>query len=178
MKWIYGKRDYETLQRGQENCFLMTNGLGGFSSMTMLGSVTRNDHAVLMACTQPPNHRYNVVHRLEEKMNTDGKDYWISSQEFADGHLEDGYRYLSSFSYEDTPIWRFQVNGIDIRKEMGLKEGKNTVAIRYEVANRSREECSLTVIPYYQYKKKGSNVDAGWKITQSENVISAGRNKP
>lgn len=177
MKWIYGKRDYETLQRGQENCFLMTNGLGGFSSMTMLGSVTRNDHAVLMACTQPPNHRYNVVHRLEEKMNTDGKDYWISSQEFADGHLEDGYRYLSSFSYEDTPIWRFQVNGIDIRKEMGLKEGKNTVAIRYEVTNRSREECSLTVIPYYQFKKKGSNVDAGWKITKSENCISAGRNK-
>ena len=70
MKWIYGKRDYDTLQRGQENCWLMTNGLGGFSSMTMLGSVTRSDHAVLMACTQAPNYRYNVVHRLEETITT------------------------------------------------------------------------------------------------------------
>ena len=68
MKWIYGKRDWETLKRGQENCYLMTNQLGGFSSLTMTGSVARNDHAVFMACTQAPNHRYNMVHRLAEKV--------------------------------------------------------------------------------------------------------------
>ena len=70
MKWIYGKQDFKTLERGQENCYLMTNGLGGFSSMTMTGSVTRNDHAFLMACTQAPNHRYNMVHRLKERLFT------------------------------------------------------------------------------------------------------------
>lgn len=31
MKWIYGKQDFKTLSRGQENCYLLTNGLGGFS---------------------------------------------------------------------------------------------------------------------------------------------------
>ncbi|MGE9965289.1 amylo-alpha-1,6-glucosidase [Fusicatenibacter saccharivorans] len=175
MKWIYGKRDYDTLQRGQENCWLMTNGLGGFSSMTMLGSVTRSDHAVLMACTQAPNYRYNVVHRLEETITTGEKEYWISSQEFADGHCEDGYRYLSEFSYEDTPVWRFQINGIEIRKEMGLKEGKNTAAVCYEIRNRSMEVCSLTVVPYFQFRKKGSNTDTGWRITKSGNCISGGQ---
>jgi hypothetical protein len=70
MKWIYGKQDFKTLERGQENCYLMTNGLGGFSSMTMTGSVTRNDHAFMMACTQAPNHRYNMVHRLKERLFT------------------------------------------------------------------------------------------------------------
>ncbi|MGN0406464.1 MAG: amylo-alpha-1,6-glucosidase [Bariatricus sp.] len=175
MKWIYGKRDFDTLQRGQENCWLMTNGLGGFSSMTMLGSVTRSDHAVLMACTKAPNYRYNVVHRLEETITTGEKKHWISSQEFADGHCEDGYRYLSEFSYEDTPVWRFQMSGIDIRKEMGLKEGKNTAAVCYKIRNRSMEACSLTVVPYFQFRKKGSNTDTGWRITKSGNCISGGQ---
>ena len=65
MKWIYGKHDWKTLERGEENCYLMTNGLGGFSSMTMTGAVSRNDHALLMACVQAPNHRYNMVHRVK-----------------------------------------------------------------------------------------------------------------
>ncbi|MFR7443600.1 MAG: hypothetical protein ACLUUO_09200 [Sellimonas intestinalis] len=30
MKWIYGKQDIKTLERGQENCYLLTNGLGAF----------------------------------------------------------------------------------------------------------------------------------------------------
>jgi len=51
MKWMYGKQDWKTRERGLENCYLMTNGLGGFSSMTMTGAVSRNDHALLMACT-------------------------------------------------------------------------------------------------------------------------------
>ena len=117
MKWIYGKQDFKTLERGQENCYLMTNGLGGFSSMTMTGSVTRNDHAFLMACTQAPNHRYNMVHRLKERLFTgvpeEENAYVLSSQEFADGTREEGFRYLSSFTYEDTPVWKFLVNGVE-----------------------------------------------------------------
>ena len=50
MRWVYGKQDWKTLERGQENCYLMTNGLGGFSSLTMTGSAARNDHAFLILC--------------------------------------------------------------------------------------------------------------------------------
>lgn len=41
MKFVYGKQDWKTLERGEENCYLMTNGLGGFSSQTMIGSCGR-----------------------------------------------------------------------------------------------------------------------------------------
>ena len=67
MKWMYGKQDWKTRERGLENCYLMTNGLGGFSSMTMTGAVSRNDHALLMACTIAPNCRYNMIHRLKRR---------------------------------------------------------------------------------------------------------------
>lgn len=32
MKFLYGKQDWKTFDRGEENCYLMANGLGGFSS--------------------------------------------------------------------------------------------------------------------------------------------------
>ena len=64
MKFVYGKQDWKTFERGEENCFLMTNGLGGFSSLTMTGSCARNDHAVLMACLRSPNHRDRKSTRL------------------------------------------------------------------------------------------------------------------
>ena len=57
MKFVYGKQDFKTLERGQENCYLLTNGLGGFSSVTVIGSAARNDPAFFMACTKAPNHR-------------------------------------------------------------------------------------------------------------------------
>ena len=111
MKWIYGKQELKNLERGQENCYLLTNGLGGFSSLTMTGSVSRNDHALLMACVQAPNHRYNMVHRLKESLCFGKEEIVLSSQEFADGQKEEGCPYLSSFVFDDMPIWRFLVHG-------------------------------------------------------------------
>lgn len=86
MKFIYGKQDWKTFERGEENCYLMTNGLGGFSSLTAIGSCGRNDHAVLMACVKSPNHRYNMIHRLEETLTFCPEDacvaFHISSQDY------------------------------------------------------------------------------------------------
>lgn len=173
MRWIYGKQDWKTLERGQENCFLMTNYLGGFSAMTMIGSAARNDHALLMACTQAPNHRYNMLHRLAERIETGEKEYRISSQEFADGQREEGYRYLSCFTYEDTPVWRFQVKGIEIRKEMGMKRGANTIGIRYEIKNRSEEACRLVLTPFFQFTGKGTEPDRTQKFVRAGGKISS-----
>lgn len=88
MKFRYGKQDWKTFERGEENCYLMTNGLGGFSSLTAIGSCGRNDHAVLMACVKSPNHRYNMIHRLEELLHVGEEGIYISSQAYKDG--EDG----------------------------------------------------------------------------------------
>ena len=155
-RWVYGKQDWKTFERGQENCYLMTNGLGGFSSMTMIGSAARNDHAFLMACVKAPNNRYNMVHRLAETVEINGRDYAISSQEYADGYREEGWRWLSEFSFKDIPVWNFHVNGVEIRKEAALKQGENTAVLCYRITNRTRKNVRFTVTPFYQFAPKGS----------------------
>lgn len=171
MKWIYGKQDWNTIERGQENSWLLTNGLGGFSSMTMIGSVSRNDHALLMACIKAPNHRYNMVHRLKEELRIENENLILSSQEFANKNKENGYEYLSSFVYEDTPIWRYQLKGIEICKEIGMKQGKNTIAVQYKVLNYTSKPCKLIITPFFQFTKKGSEQNPSQKLVRNKNKV-------
>lgn len=173
MKWIYGKQDWRTYERGQENCFLMTNGLGGFSSLTMTGSVARNDHALFMACLKAPNHRYNMVHRLREELTLGQERYTISSQEFADKSREKGYRYLSEFSYEDTPVWRFDVSGIEIQKEAAMRQGENMVVLSYRIKNRTGRDAVLSVTPFYQFTAKGNQPEEDQRFTFREGDIES-----
>ena len=173
MKWIYGKQDWRTYERGQENCFLMTNGLGGFSSLTMTGSVARNDHALFMACLKAPNHRYNMVHRLREELTLGQERYTISSQEFADKSREKGYRYLSEFSYEDTPVWRFDVSGIEIQKEAAMRQGENMAVLSYRIKNRTGRDAVLSVTPFYQFTAKGNQPEEDQRFTFREGDIES-----
>lgn len=157
MKWIYGRQEFKTVERSEETCYLMTNGLGGFSSLTAAGAAARNDHAFFMACVKSPNSRYNIIHRLREQVG----DTVLSTQEMADGPGEAGCRYLSSFTWEDTPVWQFQADGVEIRKEAAMEQGENTIALRYEIANRSREARTFLVTPFYQFTPKGEDLDPG-----------------
>ncbi len=157
MKWIYGRQEFKTVERSEETCYLMTNGLGGFSSLTAAGAAARNDHAFFMACVKSPNSRYNIIHRLREQVG----DTVLSTQEMADGPGEAGCRYLSSFTWEDTPVWQFQADGVEIRKEAAMEQGENTIALRYEIANRSREVSTFLVTPFYQFTPKGEDLDPG-----------------
>ena len=158
MKFIYGRQDFKTMERGEENCYLMTNGLGGFSSLTMAGSCSRNDHALLMSCPaeEAPNHRYNMIHRMEEILIQGEQKTHLSTQEFTEpSRRETGYRFLASFSYEDYPVWRYELGGIEITKTVVLVPNENTVGVSYEIWNRSADMAALEVIPQLEFVPKG-----------------------
>lgn len=175
MKFVYGKQDWRTAERGEENCYLLTNGLGGFSSATLIGSCTRNDHALLMAAVKAPNCRFNMIHHLEEELylGKSGRRIYLSSQDYIDGRQEDGYRYLDSFSFEDYPCWRYRAEGVEIQKEIAMEQGENTVAVRYFVENRSSCDVLLTITPHLQFVPKGTCLEGGQEFQIKEGVISS-----
>lgn len=158
-KWIYGKQDWKTLERGQEYTYLMTDGAGGYSSMTMIGSASRNDHAFFIACTEAPNHRYNMIHRIFERLEVGEESYILSSQQFLWDEPERGYLHLVSFAYEDTPVWRFLAGGVEIEKEAAIGIETGAVGIRYRIRNKSGCQVRLHVTPFYQFASKGEEPD-------------------
>ena len=175
MKWIYGRQDWKTLERGLENCYLLTNGLGGFSSLTMTGAVARNDHSVFMACTKAPNHRVNMVHRIKEELGIGESKYVLSTQEFADGTKEEGYRYLTEFSFETFPVWNYLISGVEMEKEIVMAQGSNQIALNYHLKNRGQEEAVLCVTPFFQFEPKGEDLKEDKIFSRQDQKITDGK---
>lgn len=177
MKFIYGKQDWMTFERGEETCFLMTNGLGGFSSLTAIGSCARNEQGVLMACEHAPNRRVQMIQRLRETLTLGGETFPLSSQDFGDRSLrEDGRTYQAGFTFRDYPQWTYLVRGVEIVKSLAMVPGENTVAIVYEIHNRSRSGALLQVTPHLRFVPKGEAMAPGQTFTLEENrVRSEGR---
>lgn len=173
MRFIYGKQDFRDGVRGQESSWLLTNGLGGFSAQDIIGGASRNDHAVLMACIKSPNHRWNVVHRLEEVLEIGGQTEHLSSQQLADGTEEDGWRHLSSMEVDGIPRWLFDVSGVTVEKQLAMAWEQNTVAICYEIQNDSVETCSLTITPWMQFVPKGQELTSEQVFHFRENTVEA-----
>ena len=110
MKFVYNKNDLRTLARAEENCYLITNGLGGFSSLTIGGSCARGDQTLLMAALTAPNKRYQLIANTIEKLYIDGKEYLLSAQRFLKDEDEwQGFKYLNGFSYEYLPEYVYKV---------------------------------------------------------------------
>ncbi len=177
MKFIYGKQDWLTFERGEETCFLMTNGLGGFCSLTAIGSCARNEHGLLMACEYAPNRRVQMIQRLEDTLTLDGQTVPLSSQDFEDhAAREDGRVYQAGSTFRDYPQWTYQVQGTEVVKRAALMPGENTVALIYEIDNRSRSEAVLRVTPHLRFVPKGEELLPGQRfVLERDRVSSNGR---
>ena len=156
MRFVFGKQDMTTLERAQERCWLLANGLGGYMSASAAFSVTRCDQSILMAAVTAPNHRVNLVHRLSETLTVGERREFLSTQVFADGREpEDGYKHLSSFVWDGGPVWRYHVSGVQVRRRCAMEHGANTAAVVYEIENRSGTPCTLRVRPLCLFAPKG-----------------------
>ncbi len=172
MKYVYDKQhDLLSLPQAEETCWLLANGLGGYASTSAAFSVTRNDQGLLIAA-KTPNQRFNLVHRLSEKLSSDGESVFLSSQTFGDGTPpEDGWRRLSSFVWEDGPCWLYQVDSVQVTRRCAMEHGKNASAVVYTVENRSEAPCTLRVTPVFQFSQKGDPPQAPFALHYTGGTI-------
>jgi len=175
MRFVYGKQDMRTAQRAQEYCFLLTNGLGGYASVTSAFSVPRCDQGILVAAVKAPNERITMVHRMSETLQVGEKFVYLSTQHFADETApEEGYRHLSMFSYEYEPCWTYQVSGVQVIRCMAMAFEENTVAVLYEIDNRSGQPCTLRTIPFLRFAPKEENLKKEKKFTYTDGTVVSG----
>ena len=172
MRFVYGKQEMRSLSRSQESCFLLTNGLGGYASLTAAYSANRCDQGVLIAAQKAPGERVTLVHRLRETLTVDGKPYWLSTQQFADGTPpEDGFHNLSFFAFENIPHWRYHIGGVRVTRTMAMTYGQNTTAVIYKVENQSDAVCSLTVDPFVKFGPKETAIKEAPNIAFSQGKV-------
>ena len=67
------------LKDGITREWIITNGLGGYSSSTVLGINTRKYHGLLVAPLTPPAMRTLILSKLDESIEIKGKNYNLYS---------------------------------------------------------------------------------------------------
>ena len=156
MKFFYGKNDFKSFKSGNQNSYLLTNGLGGFSSTTLINSLTRNDHSLFMACTKAPNNRKNIISKVEEILLIDNKEVYLSSQEYVSYTKNtEGFNHINSFSQEYLPEWTYFYDGVEIKKTIVYEHSKNTLGIKYSIYNGNDKDVKLKVIPVFVFANRG-----------------------
>ncbi len=175
MRFIYGRQDAPDRVRAQENCYLLTNGLGGYSSLSGVFSMTRADQGLLVAARTAPNDRVTLVARLQETLwLDDGEFYLVSTQDVADDtSCEDGWKYLSSCVVEDTPRWAYDVRGVRVTREVAMAFEQNASAVAYSIENRTSQPCRLTIHPWMLGFEKGHAPEKPWTVSLKDGCITA-----
>ena len=175
MRFVYGKQDMRTLSRAQENCFLLTNGLGGYSSVMAGYAVPRCDQGILVTAVKAPNVRINMVHRMSEKLTVGDKELYLSTQEFADGTpAEEGYKNLASFVYDGLPCWTYDVCGVRVVRRIVMEQEKNTAVVLYSVENQSGKTCNLNIRPFVKFAPREEALQAPKAISYARGKFTGG----
>ena len=117
--------------------WLLTNGLGGYATGTIAGVATRRYHGLLIAALPAPHGRTMMLNHLAEQVRLpDGSLVRFGGSEWADKSLEmHGTGHLKEFRLDmGLPIWRYEVGGVVLEKQVLLVHRQNTVHIHYRLA--------------------------------------------
>ncbi len=152
--------------------WLLTNGLGGYASSTVLGVNTRKYHGLLVAALRPPGDRTVCLAKLDEEVFVGNDVYPLGANEFRGKIFPQGYLFLMEFSVSPFPKYVYNAQGVEVTKTVFMPKEKNAVAVVYKVINRNNFEAKLRVFPLLTCRYFHSVVDR-WRnplsFTQRQN---------
>ena len=162
----FGREVCGELNTAEAREWLVTNGIGGFASGTVAGSLTRRYHGLLIAALQPPLGRTQLVATLDETLRYAGSDYALTTQHWASGAIDpSGFRYIESFHLEgSTPVWIYALADALIEKRVWMRQGENTTFVQYALV-RGSSPVEMELKALVNYRDFHSSTHAGdWRM--------------
>ena len=138
------------LENGLDKEWLITNGIGGYSSSTIIGANTRKYHGLLVASLTPPARRFLILSKLDESIEVRGKKYDLYTN-IGKEYISKGFQYQESFEKNIVPTFKYKIGKIEITKTICMDYGKNTVGIYYKIKNGAYKS-KLTLAPVINFR--------------------------
>jgi len=152
----------ETLSRFEEAIqkeWIITNGLGGYASSTILGVNTRKYHGLLVAALHPPRDRRMFLAKLDEDINIENSVNRLGTNEFQTGFFPQGYFFLKEFSVSPFPKHVYVVQNVEVQKTIFMPYGKNAVIAVYNISNNNSFDIQVQVFPIINGRRFHSVTD-------------------
>jgi predicted glycogen debranching enzyme len=139
MSVSFGREITGDLAAAERREWLCTNGIGGFASGTVAGSLTRRYHGLLVAALAPPLGRTLLVSKVEEIVTYAGTTRELSTNRWVDGTVAPrGHAEIEHFRLDGTsPVWTCAVGDALLEKRVWMDQGANTTFVRYHLARAS-----------------------------------------
>lgn len=168
------------IKSGLSKEWVITNGIGGFASQTVLGINTRKYHGLLVAPLVPPARRYVILSKIDESIEIDGKEEILYSN-ICKNFISEGYKNLESFEKKYNPIFTYNINGIIIEKQISMIYGKNIVCIYYKIKNTNKD-IKIKLAPVMNFRdfhcmNTGHNYNLNQKIDDNKIRVTIDGNK-
>lgn len=136
----FGKSCWYSYQQGSEREWLITNGIGGYASLSLICSNNRRYHGLLVCALKPPTSRQLFLSNiLEDLVFEDGSIVSLSSFKTGSGYVNNGFTHLQRVEYSYLPEFIYSVRDIFIKKKIAMKHGENTTVLQYEIRNGHKE---------------------------------------
>lgn len=130
--------------------WLVTNGLGGYASGTLLGPPARRFHGAFVPNLHQPRGRHVLVPRLDDALHA-GQGLVALSP------------HLREFRLDGTiPIWRFEVGDRVIERSVVMPHGRNAVCVRWQLI--SGEPCRLQLRPYVGARRQDAPLESDERL--------------
>ncbi|HET9684678.1 MAG TPA: amylo-alpha-1,6-glucosidase [Gemmatimonadaceae bacterium] len=138
-----------------DNEWLVTNGLGGYSSSTIGGVMTRKYHGYLVSALPSPLGRMVMLQNLFASIVfEDGSEVVLT------GHEQDGAplrlpaeEFLRDFRLEvGLPVWEYDVRGVRVERRVVMPHEQNTVHVIYRALAAPPEPCVVRLRPFVHFR--------------------------
>ena len=129
MKLLIKKLGFE---KAIDKEWIITNGLGGYASSTIIGTNTRKYHGLLVAPLDSPGKRHLFVSKVDESVVIDGQEHILYTN-MCRKNITEGYKNQVSFEKEEIPTFNYNVEGVEIEKSICMEYRKNVTIVLYKV---------------------------------------------
>ena len=148
--------------------WIITNGIGGYASSTIIGANTRKYHGLLVAPLIPPARRTLILSKLDESIELEGRKYELFTN-IGKNYISQGFKYQQSFVKEYMPIFAYKVEDTEITKVVCMEHQKNTVGIYYKIRN-GKHHSKLILAPIMNFRDvHGINKNHDFILEQRKN---------
>lgn len=138
------------LENGLKREWLVTNGIGGFASSTIIGANTRKYHGLLIAPLTPPARRYLILSKLDESLEIENQKYDLYTN-VGENYISQGFNYQVEFNNDEFPTFTYKVEDVVIKKTICMEQGRNIVGVYYNIKNADKVS-KLTIAPIVNFR--------------------------
>lgn len=132
--------------------YLLTNGIGGYSSSTILDCHTRKYHGLLTIPIREPDATYLLLSKMECVLVFDKQEHKLSTNKFPGVFSPTGHQYITHFEMEYLPVTTYKLGDVLLTKSLAMPQFQSTTLIRYHLVE-SKKSVLLKFIPFLAYRK-------------------------